>query len=137
MKIIVIGGTGIIGKAVVDELKTRHTVITVAHNHGDFQVDITNIDSIDQMFKSIGAFDALIATTGEVHFGEFAKLSDKEHRIGINSKLMGQVNMVHSGLETINENGSFTLTSGLLSDDPIRYGCSASMINAAINGFVI
>jgi NAD(P)-dependent dehydrogenase (short-subunit alcohol dehydrogenase family) len=136
MKVIVIGGTGTLGKAVVGELKERHTVVVVAREHGDIQVDISNSQSIQTMYETIGKFDALVATTGTVHFGEFTKLTPKEHMIGINSKLMGQVSLVHQGLQYINDQGSFTLTSGLLSDDPIRYGCSASMINAAINGFV-
>ena len=36
----------------------------------------------------------------------------------------------------INDGGSFTLTSGILSQDPILYGSSASMVNSALNGFV-
>lgn len=136
MKIILIGGTGTIGGAVAKILKPRHEVILVAHQHGDIQVDITNSAAIDKMYQTIGHFDALISTTGSLHFGPFEEMTDKEHQIGIQSKLMGQVNLVHKGMKFINDNGSFTLTSGVLSEDPIRFGCSASMINAAINGFV-
>jgi NAD(P)-dependent dehydrogenase (short-subunit alcohol dehydrogenase family) len=49
---------------------------------------------------------------------------------------MGQVNLVTVGLIFLNLQGSFTLTSGILSHDPIRFGSSASMVNAAIDGFV-
>ena len=31
---IVVGGTGTIGKAVVNELKQRHEIIVAGHNHG-------------------------------------------------------------------------------------------------------
>lgn len=131
-----IGGTGTIGKAIVNALKGRHEVKVVGHSHGDYQVDITDLASIENMYKAVGAFDALIASTGELHFGAFEQIKPENHLRGIQSKLMGQVNLVHAGLKKINHHGSFTLTSGLLSDDPIRYGASASMINAAINGFV-
>jgi NAD(P)-dependent dehydrogenase (short-subunit alcohol dehydrogenase family) len=47
------------------------------------------------------------------------------------------VRAVLIGSRHINSNGSFTLTSGILSHDPIVAGSSASMVNAAINGFVI
>lgn len=35
MKIIVIGGTGTIGKAVVKELGARHTIVVASHKRGD------------------------------------------------------------------------------------------------------
>lgn len=34
---------------------------------------------------------------------------------------MGQVNLVLIGLNYINKGGSFTLTSGVVSHDPIRF----------------
>lgn len=136
MKIIVVGGTGTIGKAVVKELSKRHEVITVGNQHGDIQADITDNSSIENMFKKIGKFDALISATGHVHFGAFPELTPQDYALGLQSKLMGQVNLVLLGWKHINENGSFTLTSGILSDDPIRYGTSASMVNGAVNAFV-
>lgn len=137
MKILVVGGTGTIGKAVVDELKKRHTVIVAGHSRGEIQVDVKDVKSIEQMYKSIGKFDALVSTVGKVHFGEFTEMTSEHYFIGLNDKLMGQVNLVLAGLRYINDNGSFTLTSGILSDDPIRLGSSASMVNAAINGFAV
>lgn len=41
------------------------------------------------------------------------------------------------GREYIQDEGSFTLTSGILSHDPIRTGTSAAMVNGAIESFVI
>lgn len=136
MKIVVVGGTGVIGQAVVKELSMRHEVIVVGHQHGDVQVDISNQQSIEQMYQSIGSFDALIATTGKVHFGAFTDMKAMHYQIGLNDKLMGQVNLVLIGLQTINDGGSFTLTSGIVNHDPIRFGSSASMVNGAIDGFV-
>ncbi|MDF2690948.1 MAG: hypothetical protein K0S29_803, partial [Gammaproteobacteria bacterium] len=34
------------------------------------------------------------------------------------------------------DGGSFTLTSGLLNQDPIKFGSSAGMVNGALEGFV-
>jgi hypothetical protein len=45
---------------------------------------------------------------------------------------MGQVNVVLAGQESLNDGGSFTLTSGILSEDPIRYGAAASLVNGAL-----
>jgi NAD(P)-dependent dehydrogenase (short-subunit alcohol dehydrogenase family) len=137
MKIIVVGGTGTIGKAVVNELSSRHTIITVGHKSGDFQADILDSTSIEKMYKTIGKFDAVISTTGNVHFGPLDKFTPELFDMGLKSKLMGQVNLVLIGLKYMNNSGSFTLTSGILSDDPIIAGVSASMVNRAVDGFVI
>ena len=136
MKIIVIGGTGTIGSAVVSELKSRHDIITVGSSHGDIHADILDKASIKSMYKKIGKVDAVVLTTGTVHFGAFEEMDDEKFHIGLKSKLMGQVNSVMLGLEHVNDHGSFTLTSGILTLDPIRYGSSASMVNSAIDGFV-
>jgi NAD(P)-dependent dehydrogenase (short-subunit alcohol dehydrogenase family) len=136
MKIIVVGGTGTIGKAIVNELSQRHSVIVVGHQHGDVQVDLTNIHSIEKMYQSIKPFDAVISATGSVHFGPLTELTPEQINIGLQSKLLGQINLVLIGLKYINTAGSFTLTSGVLSHDPIRMGTCASMVNGALDSFV-
>jgi NAD(P)-dependent dehydrogenase (short-subunit alcohol dehydrogenase family) len=136
MKIVIVGGTGTIGKAVARELGKRHTIIVAGHSQGDFQVDIKDAQSIEKMFKAIGTFDALISTTGKVHFADFTSMKHDDYMVGLQDKLMGQVNLVLIGLNYIADHGSFTLTSGILSCEPIRYGSSASMVNGAINSFV-
>jgi len=136
MRIVVIGGTGTIGKAVVEELKPRHEVIVAGHSHGDIQVDVSDKDSIEALFQSIEKIDAVVLTTGKVHFGDFMEMNDPEYQIGLQNKLMGQVNVVLIGRHHINDNGSFTLTSGITNYDPIRFGSSVAMVNGAIDGFV-
>ncbi|WP_392538149.1 short chain dehydrogenase [Legionella sp. 227] len=136
MKVIVVGGTGTIGDAVCEELAQRHTVITVGHTRGDFQVDIRDTRSIELLYQSIGSFDAVVAVTGEVCFEALTKFSEEQYTLGLNSKLMGQVRLVLEGIKYINKGGSFTLTSGILSHDPIPMGTSAAMVNGAIDSFV-
>ncbi len=136
MKIIVIGGTGTIGKAVVKELAQRHTIIVAGHQHGDINIDITNIDSIEKMYQTAGKVDAVVATAGNVHFGPLNEMTPELYSVGLNNKLMGQINLVLVGMNYVNEGGSFTLTSGILNRDPIVYGSSAAMVNGALDGFV-
>jgi len=136
MKIILIGASGTIGKAVDRELSTRHEVVRVNRNSGDFQVDIADPKSIERLYGQTGAFDALVSTTGSVHFGLLEELTPELYEVGLRNKLMGQVNLVTLGLKHIRDGGSFTLTSGLLNDDPIREGVSAAMVNGGLEGFV-
>jgi NAD(P)-dependent dehydrogenase (short-subunit alcohol dehydrogenase family) len=136
MRIVVVGATGTIGKPVTAALQGLHEIVKVGNKGGDHQVDIKDSGSIRRLFEKTGRFDALVSCVGKVHFGDFAKLTENEVMIGLKDKLMGQVNLVLVGRDFINDNGSFTLTSGVLSHDPIRYGACASLVNGAIDCFV-
>lgn len=136
MKVILVGASGTIGKAVDAELSTRHEVVRVNRSSGDLQVNIADPTSIERLYGQIGVFDALICTAGNVHFGPFEQFTPEQFEIGLRDKLMGQVNLVTMGLKHIRDGGSFTLTSGLLNDDPIREGVSAAMVNGGLEGFV-
>lgn len=136
MRILIIGGTGTVGKAVVNELSLRHEMVIAAHEHGELRVNIEDVKSIENMYRKVGKIDAVISTTGKVHFGELSEMNTDLYTLGLNNKLMGQVNLVLIGLNYIADGGSFTLTSGILNRDPIRLGTSAAMVNGAIDGFV-
>ena len=136
MKIIIIGASGTIGKHVVKALEAENEIIKAGSKSGDIQVDITDPGSVKTLFERSGPFDALICTAGDAHFGPLSTMTDADFRIGLNSKLMGQANLVLIGQHYIRSGGSFTLTSGSLSDDPIRLGAAVSPLNGAINSFV-
>lgn len=136
MKIIVIGGTGTIGDAVARELRARHQVLVTGRSQGDLLCDTTSEESLRKMFKQAGNFDAVVTATGRVPFAEFSKLTAEQYMMGLSDKLMGQVNAVRIGSEYIREDGSFTLTSGILAHDPVKQSCAAAMANGAIEAFV-
>jgi NAD(P)-dependent dehydrogenase (short-subunit alcohol dehydrogenase family) len=136
MKIIIIGATGTIGRHVAKALEKDHQVIKVGTKSGDLQVDISNPDSIKAMYEKAGTFDALVCIAGDGHFGPLESMTDADFRVSVNSKMMGQVNLVLIGQHYITPGGSFTLTSGSLGEDPVVLGASLSAVNGAINGFV-
>ena len=136
MKIIVVGASGTIGKAVVAALEPRHEILRVGSKSGDVQADIRDIDAIRKLFEKTGRVDAVVSCAGKSHMGEFAKLTEDEVMIGLKDKLMGQVNLVLIGRDYVNDNGSFTLTSGILSRDPVPMAACLSMVNGALNSFV-
>lgn len=135
MKIVIVGATGTIGKRVTEFLSEGHEVITVGKRTGQYQADITDAKSVRALFKKIGKFDALVSATGDVAFVPFKDLNADHWEIGIRSKFLGQVNLVTIGKEFINDGGSFTLTSGILSETFIAAGTSATAINRAVEGF--
>lgn len=136
MKILIIGGRGTIGSKVSSYFSIKHEVLIAGRSSGDQLVDISNSESIEALFKKIGAFDAIICTAGEAKWAPFNDLSEDDYYIGIRSKLMGQVNLVRIGKKYLNPNGSITLTTGILADDPVIMTTSAAMVNGAIHSFV-
>ncbi len=136
MKIIIIGATGTIGRAVVDLLAPDHDIVKVGFRGGDLQVDIASKDSIRKLFEDVGDFDSVVSAAGLAKFGSLDSLGDEDYLLGLANKLMGQINLVRVGRKYINDNGSFTLTSGVLSQNPMPGSSSISMVNAGIEGFV-
>lgn len=136
MKIIVIGANGTIGKSVVNKLETHHEVIKVGYTSGDYQLDITSESSITQMFEDIKNIDAVVSVTGKAAFKPLSELDSDSNEIAIRSKLLGQINLVLIGQHYLNDNGSFTLTSGIMMDDSIECGSSAAMANSGVASFV-
>jgi NAD(P)-dependent dehydrogenase (short-subunit alcohol dehydrogenase family) len=135
MKVIVIGATGTIGRAVVQGIGNRHEVIPVSFSKCMIKVDIADKASITKMFETTGRVDAVICAAGLAKFGPMTSLTDADFALGLNSKLMGQVNLVRSGMDHVNDNGSFTLTSGILSRRPMKGSAAISMVNSALEGF--
>ena len=136
MRVVLVGASGTIGQAVAKELAVRHEILAVGSRSGDVHMDITVADSIRAGLARIGRFDALVSVTGKVKFAPLEAMTEADYAIGLKDKLMGQVNLVLIGREMIADGGSFTLTSGVLSHDPVRFGSSASMVNGAIDAFV-
>jgi NAD(P)-dependent dehydrogenase (short-subunit alcohol dehydrogenase family) len=136
MKILLIGANGTIGSAIDRELSPRHEIIRIGRKSGDFHVDISDSASIRSLFEQTGKFDALICAAGNVNFVPLADMTEKDFALGLQDKLMGQVNLLLIGREFANNGASFTFTTGILSHDPIRTGSSAALVNGALDSFV-
>ena len=136
MKILVIGGNGTIGKKVSQRLAQKHEVITAGRNSGDVRVDFSESKSIKQMFENVGLVDSIVSIAGDAKWDKFNNMSEEDFYIGIKSKLMGQVNVVRIGKDYLNTNGSITLSTGILADDPVDMTTSAAMVNGGIHSFV-
>lgn len=136
MKILIIGGTGTIGKRVAAHFAKKHEVITVGRTSGDFNVIIDDSGSIEALFQAVGTVDAIVSIAGEAKWGAFSELSESDYHIGLNSKLMGQVNLVRIGRNFLSNGGSITLSTGILADHPVKMTASAAMVNGGIHSFV-
>jgi NAD(P)-dependent dehydrogenase (short-subunit alcohol dehydrogenase family) len=136
MKILIIGGKGTIGKKVTAHFAQKHEVIVAGRKSGDVLVDIADSNSIKNLFESTGKVDAIVCVAGEAKWATFNDLTEEDYYIGLKSKLMGQVNLVRIGRDYLNPNGSVTLSTGILADDPVPMTTSAAMVNGGIHSFV-
>ena len=136
MKILLVGAHGTLGRAVAAELGARHQVVSAGRSSGDVRLDLADADSIAAALASVGPLDAIACAAGHVAFAPLLELSDTQWQLGLHEKLMGQVRLALLGVAHLRDGGSITLTSGVLSTEPIRLGASAAMVNAGLEAFV-
>jgi NAD(P)-dependent dehydrogenase (short-subunit alcohol dehydrogenase family) len=134
MRILVVGASGVLGRAVVAAL-APHDVIEASRT-GVHEVDLRDPASIASLYAEVGELDAVVCTAGVTPFKPFADLGLADYRSGLEDKLLGQIELVRRGVARVRAGGSFTLVSGVLADWEIETGTVASTVNGAVNAFV-
>ncbi len=136
MKILVVGASGTLGRAVAQHLGERHQVITAGRNSGEHRVDLRDDASVGALFAATGRLDAIVSAAGSVHFGPLDRMTAAQFDTGLQDKLLGQVRLALIGQHHLHDDGSITLTTGILAEQPIRQSANATAVNAAVEGFV-
>ncbi|MEM7641075.1 MAG: short chain dehydrogenase [Pseudomonadota bacterium] len=136
MRILLVGASGDIGRAVHGALAPRHEIVTVGRTSGALRADLEDRASLEALYRAAGPLDAVVCASGNVHFGPLVEFTEAQVMLGLRNKVMGQINLVLAGLDHVADGGSFTLTSGVLDRDPIRMGMGAATANGALAGFV-
>ncbi|WP_333680088.1 short chain dehydrogenase [Dyella sp.] len=141
LRILLVGASGTLGRAVEAELASRHEVVAAGRNSGSLRIDLTDVASIHHALRQAGELDAVISAAGKVTFAPLADFKpaaygESLHTLGIADKLMGQVNLALAARDHLRDGGSITLTTGILSEQPIVAGSSASLVNGAVEAFV-
>ena len=136
MRILVIGATGIIGQAILEALTPKHEVLAASHTKSPFPVDLSDPESIRSLLAALPTLDAIISAAGAAIFKPLLSLTDEDFAFSLNSKLMGQVNLIRYGLPALKDGGSITVTTGRLAQHPMVGSGAVSLVNAALEGFV-
>lgn len=134
MRVLVIGASGTIGKAIVAALEGAHEVIGVSRS-SEIPVDIRDVSSIRSMYDRVGAVDAVLCAAGSGAWKPLAELSEEDFEKSLGYKLMGQVNVIRYGLHAVRDGGSIAVTSGVLASHPMTGSAAISMVNAGLEGF--
>jgi NAD(P)-dependent dehydrogenase (short-subunit alcohol dehydrogenase family) len=135
MRVLIVGASGTIGRAIVAALKGRHDLVLASKGEALEQVDISDPASIRALYARIGRVDAVVSAAGQAAFKPLADLTDADFALSLNNKLMGQVNLVRFGIASVVDDGSFTLTAGSLAREPARNAAAVSLVNAGLEGF--
>jgi len=135
MRILLVGASGTIGKAIAAALRPRHEVIEASRHKSHERVDLSDEDSIRFLYHRLGRVDAVVVAAGGAAFKPLGQLTDGDFLFSFRNKLMGQVNIVRIGVSEVSDGGSFTLTSGVLAQQPSPGSSAASLVNAGVEAF--
>jgi len=113
MRILIVGA-GTVGSAVAAALRDRHELVLASVQSSPEQVDIANPESIRALFHRVGPVDAVVGAAGRAVWKPINELADGDFEFCFRNKLMGQVNLVRYGFDSVADNGSITLTAGFL-----------------------
>eukprot|EP01037_Dinobryon_pediforme_P006473 gene6473-6542_t len=141
LKLLLVGARGTLGRAVAQELGPRHDILTAGKSSGDIRMDMADVASVIAGLEKAGPIDGLMCAAGKATFApladcEAANFDQSVYALGLQHKLMGQVNLALAARKHLRDGGSITLISGILSEQPIAAGSSSSMANGALEGFV-
>lgn len=137
MRILLIGAAGTLGAAVHKTLAARgHSIVTVGRSSGDLRLDITDPAQITAAYDRAGDIDAVASAAGDVPYKPVVEMMPADYLSAFNGKVAGQLELVRQGTARIAERGSFTLITGVLSEQPIPAGSAAGMANGAVEAFV-
>ncbi|MDR2154214.1 MAG: short chain dehydrogenase [Burkholderiaceae bacterium] len=140
-RILLVGAQGVIGQHVHAALKDRYEVIRAGLDGPDLTLDLSKAAEIAGKLQQLGPLDAIISTAGRARFVpmasvEPAAIESSAYGLGLQDKLLGQVNLALAARSVLKPGGSVTLTSGTTSHDPILGGSSLSMVNGALDHWV-
>ena len=131
-KIVVVGATGRLGRVVVGGLND-YEVVRAGRSGPDLKIDALDFESVSDVFASVGTFDGLISCIGGTPFKTFEELTMEDFALGLSKKCFSQLNLAKAAIPYLTENGSITLTSGIIGDEPILAGSCAAAANGALN----
>ena len=132
-KIIVVGATGKLGRVVVEGLQKDYEVIRAGRSGPDLKIDAFDFESVSDILASVGPFDGLVSCIGGTPFKTFEELTMDDFAAGLSTKCFSQLNLAKAVIPFLSENGSITLTSGIIGDEPIIAGSCAAAANGALN----
>jgi NAD(P)-dependent dehydrogenase (short-subunit alcohol dehydrogenase family) len=134
VRVIVIGGTGTIGSAVVRALEGAHEVISASRSR-ERRADLADARTIAQLLERLDDIDSVVCCAANAPLVSLTGASDDEFVASITPKLLGQVRVAFHAARRLREGGSITLTSGAIPEGTSG-AAGGAMVNAGLEAFV-
>ena len=142
-KIVVVGGSSGIGLATTELAKAQGAEVIIAARNAErlkaaagklgitgIPADVTNDDSIANLFRSIGPADHVVVSAAQLRTGPFKSVAMDDVRATLEGKFWGAWRVARAA--EIKAGGSLTLVSGFLSIRPRRNSAIVSAANGAL-----
>ncbi|GAA0385231.1 short chain dehydrogenase [Streptomyces luteireticuli] len=137
MKILLVGASGTLGSAVAEALDARgHELVTVGRTGGDIRLDVADPEAVGRLYERVTGLDAVAVAGGDAVFKPLSELTADDFAATLRTKALSQLELVRQGARHLAPNGSFTLVSGVLTEEPVVAGAAASAANGAVEAFV-
>jgi NAD(P)-dependent dehydrogenase (short-subunit alcohol dehydrogenase family) len=142
-KVVVVGGSSGIGLATAEMAKAQGAEVIIASRSADkvkaaaakvggtgIVCDVTNDDSVVNLFKTTGAVDHVVVSAAQLKSGPFKTVSMEDVRSTLEGKFWGAWRVARAA--EIKAGGSLTLVSGFLSIRPRPNSAIVGASNGAL-----
>jgi NAD(P)-dependent dehydrogenase (short-subunit alcohol dehydrogenase family) len=141
--VVVVGGSSGIGLATAELARNEGADVVIASRNKDRLtaaadkigarpevVDVTDDESVENLFKALGAVDHVVVTAAQLRSGPFKTVSMADVRATMESKFWGAWRVARAA--EIRAGGSLTLVSGFLSIRPRPNSAIVGAANGAL-----
>ena len=154
-RVVVIGGSTGVGYAVAEAALAEGASVVVGSSQADnvatavkrlgagasgYVVNVSDEASVASFFGKVGAFDHLVFTAGDWGMGFFAPVRDLDvaaQQAGLAVRFWGALLAVKYGCRTIAQDGSITLTGGMLAHRPMKGAPVVTAVAGAIEHLTV
>ena len=140
-KVLIIGGTKGIGKAIVSEVIEKHEVVCLSRNISDFthnNYKHIKFDVLTDEFPEIEYLDTLIYCPGTINLKPISTLTLDDFRYDFELNVIGAVKAIKKYLNLLkkSENASILMFSTVATKLGMPYHSSVSVSKSGIDGLV-
>lgn len=140
-KVLIIGGTKGIGKAIVSEIIEEHEVVCLSRNISDFthnNYKHIKFDVLNDEFPEIESLDTLIYCPGTINLKPISSLTLDDFRYDFELNVIGAVKAIKKYLNLLkkSENPSILMFSTVATKLGMPYHSSVSVSKSGIDGLV-
>ena len=140
-KVLIIGGTKGIGRAIVSEVIEEHEVVCLSRNISDFSHNNykhIKFDVLNDEFPEIESLDTLIYCPGTINLKPISTLTTDDFRYDFELNVIGAVKAIKKYLNLLkkSENPSILMFSTVATKLGMPYHSSVSVSKSGIDGLV-